>query len=408
MILFWSICAALLLVALSFVVWPLWRKVSNKNEVLRDAANLEILRDQSTELEADLRNDLLTQDAYEQGKRELQSRLLEEVKVTDKPVMLPHNPARVLAVVLAVLLPLIAVPLYLKNGSPEGINFVGESGMVNPEVALHLLQKKVEKHPDDPNNLVMLARTYGELQRFAEATSTYAKLVALVPEEAQVWAEYADATAMVNNRSLKGAPTQYIKKALELDGNHPLALELAGSAEMESGDYANAIAHWTTLVSLLPPDNSELQIIRHSIQQARKMLEAQPGGKEILAKLPAQAVVVAKSAASISGKISLSPSLASKVSPTDTVYIFARDPNGGKPLAVLRKQVIDLPLQFTLDDTLALMPQSKLSMFDQVKVVARVSKSGNPIAQPGDLQGTAGIVKNTAQGLNIVIDTVSN
>jgi cytochrome c-type biogenesis protein CcmI len=80
MTLFWIFCAVLLLLALPFVVWPLWRKSAANNDVLRDAANLEILRDQAAELEADLNNSLLTQDAFEQGRRELQVRLLDEVR----------------------------------------------------------------------------------------------------------------------------------------------------------------------------------------------------------------------------------------------------------------------------------------------------------------------------------------
>ena len=92
MTLFWIACAVLLMVALPFVVLPLWRSggnnAGNDNAIQRDAANLEILRDQSAELEADLRDGLLTQDAYEQGKRELQARLLEEVKVTSRDTLL--------------------------------------------------------------------------------------------------------------------------------------------------------------------------------------------------------------------------------------------------------------------------------------------------------------------------------
>ena len=109
----------------------------------------------------------------------------------------------------------------------------------------------------------------------------------------------------------------------------------------------------------------------------------------------------------ISGKVTLSPALAGKAAPADTVFIFARDAQGQKTLlAVLRKQVKDLPLQFTLDDSMAMQPQAKLSGFDQIAVVARISKSGNPIAQPGDLQGLTGAVKPGAKGLSIVIDTV--
>ena len=279
MTLFWAICAVLLIVALPFVVLPLWRNTSNKNDVLRDAANLEILRDQSTELEADLRNGLLTQDAYEQGKRELQARLLEEVGTNGQSVKLPHNPARMLAVVLAVLLPLFSVLLYNKIGNPNALMFTGGSVNVSPEAALQELERRVAQQPEDPNNLVMLARAYSELKRFPDAGRAYGQLVKLVPEEAQVWAEYADVYAMINNRSLRGEPTKFLDKALELDGNNVMALELAGAAAMERNDYVAAITLWQRLVGLLPPNAPETQAILGGIQHAQGMLAQQKGGK---------------------------------------------------------------------------------------------------------------------------------
>lgn len=110
---------------------------------------------------------------------------------------------------------------------------------------------------------------------------------------------------------------------------------------------------------------------------------------------------------SVSGTVSLSPALASKVSPTDTVFILARAAQGPRmPLAVLRKQVKDLPLQFTLDDSMAMQPQMKLSGFDQVIVAARVSRSGMAMTQPGDLEGLSAAIKPGASNLNIVIDAV--
>ncbi len=405
---FWITCAVMLLVALPFLVLPLWRSTSKSNDVLRDAANLEILRDQSAELEADLRNGLLTQEAYDQGQHELQARLVEEVKTTEQPSKPPRNPAKVLAVVLVVLLPLFSVLLYLKIGNTNAMLIANGSGSMSFEAMVSELEKKVEQQPDNPNHLVMLARTYAGLKRYPESVQAYEKLVKLVPNEAQVWTEYAEALGMKNGRTLQGEPTMLINKALELDGNNLWALGLSGTAAMENSDYARAITQWQKLLNLLPPDNQDIQTVRNDIQNARQLLAQQPGGKEKLAKLPADKapeIAVDNMATAITGKVTVSPALAGKVLPTDTIYVLARAAQGPKmPLAVLRRPA-NLPLEFKLDDSMAMQQQMKLSSFDQVVVVARVSKSGTPMAQPGDLEGKVN-AKPGSKDLNIVIDTV--
>ncbi|MDZ4200987.1 MAG: c-type cytochrome biogenesis protein CcmI [Gallionella sp.] len=410
MTLFWMICAVLLLVALLFVVLPLWRASGNNNDVLRDAANLEILRDQSVELDTDLRNGLLTQEAYEQGKRELQSRLLEEVETNGKTVKLAHNPAKVLALVLALLLPLTAVPLYLVLGNSGALVFTGGHVDMSPEAMLKELERKVERNPNDPNELVTLARGYIEMKQFPQALEAYKKLAELVPEEPQVWVEYAQAYAINHNDSLLGEASVFLDKALALNPDHDWALGLSGSAAMERGDYVAAITHWQRLVELLPPDSPDAQQVQGGILKARGMLAMQPGGKQKLARLPApgkaSGSTASATAVSVSGRVALSPELAASVAPTDTVFIIARAASGPKmPLAVLRKQVKDLPLEFMLDDSMAMQPELKLSGFDQVVVIARVSKSGNAMSQPGDFQGMTAAVKPGSKGLKVVIDT---
>lgn len=417
MTLFWIVCAALLLVALLIVALPLWRASAKNNDVLRDAANLEILRDQAAELEADLNNGLLTPEAYEQGRRELQARLVEEVKTGDQTVTPAHNPAKKLAVVLAVLLPLFAVPLYLTIGNTkallpqEELAIADGFGVIRSEAALQELEKKMERLPENPDGWLLLARSYGEMGRFADAVRAYGKLVKLVPNEAQLWADYADVTAMLNNQSLLGEPTKYLNKALELDGDNTSALALSGSAAMERGDYAAAVTHWQKLIDLLPQDYPNIQMLHEGLKQAKQFLSMQPGGKQKLAQLEAgrgaEKAKTADPAKAVSGKVSLSPALAGKAAPDDIVFILARAAEGPKmPLAVLRKQVKDLPLEFTLDDSMAMQPQLKLSGFDRVVVVARVSKSGSPMAQPGDLEGSTAGIKPGTKGLGVVIDEV--
>jgi cytochrome c-type biogenesis protein CcmH len=417
MILFWVLCAAMLLVAALFIALPLWRKSSSEDEVLRDAANLEILRDQATELEEDLRDGLLTREAYEQGNKELQTRLVEEVRITElssaKP---PRNPAKVLAIVLAVMLPLFSVLVYSMVGNtdalyPQEAIIADANGVIHSDEELKKLEKKVKRLSKDPNDWWMLARTYTEQKRFSEASAAYDHLVKMVPNEPQLWANYADVYAMAHGQTLQNDEvTKMINKALELDPNNITALALSGSAAMERRDYAVAITRWQTLIDQLEPGSPDIEIYRGGLKQASLLLAAQPGGKEILAKLtagktPEKTAVV--SAAAITGNVSLSPALAGKVAPTDTVFILARAAQGPKmPLAVLRKQVKDLPVKFTLDDSMAMQPQLKLSGFQQVVVVARVSKSGMPMAQSGDLQGLTGTIKPGVKGLNVVIDTV--
>ncbi|MFZ2301083.1 MAG: c-type cytochrome biogenesis protein CcmI [Gallionella sp.] len=420
MTLFWITCAVLLIVALPFVVLPLWRSVGGdkagaEKEIQRDAANLEILRDQLAELEADLREGMLTQDAYEQGKRELQARLLEEARGSGQTAALPRRPAKMLAILLAILLPLCSVPLYLAIGNtkallPQPVTPTGgDFGTIRSEAQLQELEKKLAKEPQNPNGWMVLARSYAEMERFQDAVRAYAELVKLVPGEAHIWASYADVYAMSHNQSLVGEPTLFLAKALELDGNNPMALALSGSAAMERADYAAAITHWTKLVNLMPQDNPELQMIRNGIQQARNFLALQKGGKEKLAKLPTDKgsmKTTDNQAQTIFGKVSLSPVLTDKVSPTDTVFIFVRNAEGSKTVvAALRKEVKDLPSQFIFDDSMVIQPKVKLSGLDKIEVVARISKTGDPTGKPGDLQGSTGVIKPD-KGLNITIDTV--
>lgn len=408
---FLMINAVMLIVALLFVVLPLWRSNIKSNAVQRDNANLEIFRDQITEMDTDLRNGLLSQEMYEQGKRELQSRLLHEVGESKSRDTVPaRNPLKILAIVLSVLLPVTAIVVYDKVGSRHSL--LQQDKFANVEISIATLEEKAGASPDDAENLLQLARSYSDLERYADAAQTYDKLTRLLPNEAQLWADYADVLAMASGKTLRGNPTNLLNKALALNPDNFKALALAGSAAMERGDYAATVMYWEKLLKMIPKDDENAKIVEDGIQQARAQIAQAKGGNWSAQKKSnesnSKSLVVQSGKEAISGTVALSESLKSRANPDDTVFVLVRAAEGSKmPLAIVRKQVKDLPFNFTLDDTTSMSPQMRVSNFQQVVVIARVSKSGNAMPQPGDLQGSSSVIKPGTQGLKVNIDKMA-
>lgn len=412
---FYIYAAGLLALALLFIVVPLWRSTGKSNAVARRAANLEIFRDQLAELDGDLTNGLLTPELYEQGKQELQARLLDEVEAQPEGGILQRHPHRILAAALVVVVPVAALGLYSVVGNPNAFlpqveqgGSIGQGGTVHTEAALRELEAKVAKEPNNAEALLMLARSYNELTMYPEAVKAYDRLTQMVPNEGGLWADYADALAMTNNESLLGKPSELLDKALALSPDNAKALALAGSAAMERGDYPAAVRHWENLLKQVPPGSEEAGMIQGGIQQAKDFQAQLKGGKPAMrqaAPQPPAQPVAGSGKERISGVVDISPELRAKVSPNDTVFIFARAVRGSNmPLAALRKRVSELPFQFALDDMAAVAPMAKLSDFPEAIVMARVSKSGNPAMQPGDMQGESAAVKTGSSGVKVTIN----
>ena len=420
MTLFWIICALLLVVAALFIALPLWRSKVNDKQVLPEVANLGVFRDQVAEMETDLHDGLLTPELYEQGKRELETRLLDEVKGTGaaaKP--LPRNPHKVLALTLVALLPMLTLGLYWKLGSPDALlqaqqpqmaHTSGENGQGAMEIgaAVQELESKVAQNPMDADGLYLLGRSYAETERYADAAKIFKQLTTMLPKEGQLWVEYAYVLTMLNRGEMAGQPIEMINKALKLDPQNPRALAMAGTGAMMTGEYPTAVRHWQTLLKVLPPNSEESAMVAKGIQEAQRRMDGgAPVAMQEAAPAAPQQAAVAAGQERISGSVSLSAGLQGKAKPDDFVFVLARAVEGPKmPLAVMRKQVKDLPLQFTLDDSMAMTPQMKLSKFDKVVVVARISASGGPIAQAGDLEVVSEPMKPGSSGVKLSIDSV--
>lgn len=243
------------------------------------------------------------------------------------------------------------------------------------------LAKRLEAQPKDPEGWAMLARSYATLGRHEEALPAYAKALALSPADAPLMADYADALALQQGRSLAGKPMEWVRKALAADPQQPKALLLAGTEAFDRKAYAEAAGFFERAERSAAPGTSLLEQARNALADARTA-----GG------LPASPVPppTAAGEARIQGRLSLAPALAAHVKPDDTVFVFARPAQGARmPLAVLKRKASELPFDFTLDDSLAMSPQARLSGASQVIVSARISRSGQAQPQPGDLEAQA-------------------
>ncbi|MFH7041044.1 tetratricopeptide repeat protein [Paucibacter sp. JuS9] len=258
------------------------------------------------------------------------------------------------------------------------------------------LAERLKTSPDDAEGWGMLARSYATLGRPAEALPAYERALKLAPKDAQLMADYADTLALQQGRQLSGAPMEWIRKALQMDPRQPKALLLAGTEAFNRQDYAAALKHWEAVVQGGVGGNLVEQA-RAGVEDARQAL-GQPAA--------ASAALPGLAGARVTGQVSLAPALLKQVQPDDTVFVFARPAQGARmPLAMLRKQVKDLPLSFVLDDSLAMSPQARLSSAREVVVSARISRSGQAQPQPGDLEGSTAAVAVGSEQLKLVIAT---
>ena len=288
------------------------------------------------------------------------------------------------------------------------------------------LQARLKTTPDDAEGWTMLARSYGVQGRHAEAVPAWQRVVALRPKDGQALADYADALAMAQGRDLEGEPEKLALQALQLDPNNVKALVLAGTAAFNRRDAVAAAALWERALAVSDPSAEFTVQLRGALAEARERAGMPPlvtplvtpaapataaaSATAATASTAATAAAAATAAttsvptATIAGRVSLSAAARAAALPDDVVFIFARAPSGSRmPLAILRKKVSDLPLDFQLDDSRAMSPAAKLSSTPQVIVGARLSKSGSAAPGPGDWQVLSEPVALGARGLKLEI-----
>ncbi len=433
------------------VAWVWWRVLKRAAHARADASegdrvgsNVVVYREQLAELERDRQQGLLSELEYTQARDELSRRLLEDAdRAADTGTRLtsreraaadpaaPRRSRRWLALGLALYVPLAGLGLYGWLGQPLALDPVALSQgqpdhTVDPRKLTEMVAKLEQRLSDEPQQLegwIMLARVQRARERFEESAQAYARALRLSAND-DVAIERAEVLAR-GRGSFEGEPWQIIQGVLKADPDHEAARLLAGSAAYSEGRYAVALMHWKRVQSRMAVDAPDKAELDDAIAQAEAKLGTQPGGpvgvpnaEQAAGRAPPASVAqgtgtsagpVASSASTrITGRVVLAPALTAKVSPGDTVFIYATPTQGSRmPLAIVRTTVGQLPFNFVLDESTAMNPQVSLAGQTQVTLRARISSTGNAMSQPGDLGVMKTPVSVGATGVELKIEGLS-
>ena len=408
---FWSIAAVMIVVALAAVMMPLLR--GGDRATGRDVA-ASIHRQRLDELQAERRAGALADSAYEEAVAELKRGFAAEASPADTP--LPQRAqGRRAAIVAAMVFPVVAAGLYVWLGEPGAIEATASVQAAAPERhpavgrgapdeqhdvddMAATLEKRLAAKPDDADGWILLGRTYMYSKRADDAVKAFERARTLKPDDAKLLADSAEALAVVAGNRLEGEPSRMLRASLERDPGNTKALWLAGVEQMQKGDRSKAVGFWKRLREQLPADGNEREMLDGYIAQAGAPASAAGPRPLPRAGVPATTASTAKMA-SLRVRVALDPAMTSRTAPDDTVFIYARASNGPRmPLALIRKTVRELPVEVLLDDSLAMGPGMTLSGHDEVIVAARVSKSGEAMARAGDVEGQSGVVRVSRAG----------
>ncbi len=361
MTLFWPLAAALAAAALAFLLPPLLRRRTAAPDA-RIAANAAIYREQLEEIGAELQRGTIGKEEFERASREIERRIVAEHAGGAPETARPRAPVAA-AIAVALLVPLAAALGYWQLGEPRALDAeaMRQADPKQLQALTERLAAQLQKSPDDAEGWALLGRATSSLGRHERSAQAFARAMQLAPEDRDLLVEF-------------------IK-----------ALALAGRAEFEQRNYAAAIGYWERILPFAPPESEFARTVNESIAEAKAF--------------------AGNAAATVQGVVSLDPALRARVSPKDTVFVLARPiegkPGGSRmPLAVLRTTADKLPYPFTLDDSMAMAPNAKLSGHPKVVIVARISRSGNALPHKGDIEGASAPVAPGASGVNVVLSRI--
>lgn len=392
MIAFWVSAIILTLLATLFVAWPLLSTFKTTSAIARKNINISIFEEHLRELDELHHNGDIDDQQYQTQKKELENTLWEDVQVNDAEFNQQTNKNGLL--VLAIIIPLCAFALYGLWGNLNEVKLSNaiERSVMAPsseerdhahQEVISILEKNTQTQPDNFDDWFLLGEFYVQTKNYQGAAEAFGRAVSIQSNNAEALAQYAQALYFAGNNKLTFAVTSTAEQALKIDPDQPTALGLLGIAAFENKQYSKAINYWQKILWIVGDQDAGASSLKNGIDFAKSF--AQKQGQWL----------------SINVKIKIDPSIT--VTPSQWIFVYAREPNTRKPVAIVRMKADQLPSTVVLDDTTTMPNGALLSSVGKVEVVVRLSDTGSAEPSATDKTAVSRVISPNAKGENITL-----
>lgn len=419
--LFWLIVVIMSGLAVMFMIVPLLRGQGG-TVTDRDSVNIAIFKDRLREIEQALEDELVDKEEFDALKRDLEVSLLGNVSEEGHAHTSGASTPKGTVPAVALFIPILAIGLYqFSLGAIEDVQLTEALKVLQAEgdhgekmaALMERLRARMQEQPDNFDGWFLLGQTQLGLGDYESAAQSFDYLSDRFPNDANMRSYYVESLYLGDSRRLTDRVRKEIDQVLKIDPHQATMHEILGIEAIDRGEFQTANDHFNmALAGNITEQRAAL--IRQVMRTARSQL---PGG----ASPPfAQKLFVQKSMARNESQVADEPQSTVRLSvlveigadltvdKREAVFVFARAVNGPPmPLAISRMTVGDLPRLVILTDNDAMLAEMKLSRFDDVQVVARISMTGDALAKPGDFEAVSETihVRGHQEVIKLIIDT---
>lgn len=388
---FWLCASLLVCIAFVFVAWPLL--MPSKHDAItmsRKASNIALFNEHVRELDDALKHGNIDDDQYQTQKKELENNLWNDVQLND--VVFDLSPKRRWLLALSISIPLCAFALYSLWGGSHQVALskaIERSVMATSkedrqeahENVINLLEDSTQANPNNFDDWFLLGEFYVQTQQYKKAANAFGHAVSIQAGNADALAQYAQALYFSENNKLTFAVTSTAEQALKINPEQPTALGLMGIAAFENKHYQEAIGYWQKILLIVGEQDTGSSSLKNGINFAKSLLQKQ--GQWV----------------SVDVHVTIDPSVL--VTPSQWLFVYARQPTEKKPVAIVRLKAVDLPETITLDDTTTMPNGALLSSVKNIEVVARLSETGSAAPSETDKQAISKVISPSTKGTQV-------